>query len=175
MTVLNQDRKASRTQSSLCLLRFRSLQQTQDEENKKPNLPSLDGSLCFRTSDANMDAQLNLSTINSTSNTLNIHIYIHFVTPSRQSSLDSIYYTAILVLFVTSILLTIGLVATWNTLQASTSASDSESWSSRTSGRDSLGSESDHEARNPRSTTEKIGRRWVDCEFFHVEIRNKSD
>lgn len=145
MTVLNQDRKASHTQSSLCLLRSRSLQQTQDEKNKKPNLPSLDGFLCFRTSDANMDAQLNLSRMNSTSNRLNIHIYLHLMTPARRSSLDSIYYTAVLVLFVTSILLTIGLIATWRTLQATASASDSESWSTRTSERDSLSSESDHE------------------------------
>jgi hypothetical protein len=92
-----------------------------------------------------MDAQLNLSTINSTSNRLNIHIYLHLMTPARRSSLDFIYYSATLALFVTSILLTIGLVATWNTLQATASASDSESWSTRTSERDSLISESDHE------------------------------
>lgn len=67
------------------------------------------------------------------------------MTPSRRSFRDSIYHTAILVLFVTSILLTIGLVATWDTLQATASASDSESWSTRTSERDSLSSENDHE------------------------------
>ena len=115
----------------------------------------------------NLDAELNLPTIDRTSHALTIHIHLHLTTPSHRWSLVSAYFTIISILIFISVFVAIWRVSISNTLHASASIPRSGSWSHRTSGEDSIYGESEHEEmEGHEAETENTGRKWAEYEFL---------
>ena len=124
-----------------------------------------------------MDAELNLHTIDRTSNVPTTHINLHLTNPSRGWSLTSIYFTVVSIFVFISVFVAIWRVFISRLSRASAPAFEKGSWSHITSEGESFYGGSDREeVRVHDVEAENKGRRWAEYEFLaRLAGRTKSD